>query len=266
MHGSGQRLAVVTGAASGIGAAVARRLVDDGWRVIGWDRRPCDADGVTGRQVDVRDYDQVAVAAAEVERADLLVNSAGIGGRGFASELAPAAWERVIGVNLTGTYYCCRAMFPALRRAGGLVVNIASVAAHLAMVEGAAYCSSKAGVAMLTEVLGVEWAAQNIRVIAVSPGYVRTPLVMDGIHRNLLDEETIVRGTPQRRLAEPAEVAELIRALAADELRYLTATTVRFDGGWTASGGYQPHLAGDLLPALDDPPPTRDRAGATARD
>ncbi|MEU4563481.1 SDR family oxidoreductase [Actinoplanes sp. NPDC023936] len=231
--------AVVTGAASGIGAAVAARLRAAGWQVVGWDRRPGD-DGLTWRQVDVRDHEQVAAAAADIGRADLLVNSAGVGGRGPAEELAPRAWEKVIGVNLSGTYYCCRALFPALREAGGLVVNIASVAAHQAMVERAAYCSSKAGVVMLTEVLGIEWARHGIRVVAISPGYVRTPLVADGFDRRLLDEEAIIRATPQRRLAEPSEVAELIHTMTGRDLGFLTATTVRFDGGWTASGGYQP--------------------------
>ena len=248
------RRAVVTGSSSGIGAAVAERLLRAGWAVTGWDRQkpengparqaPETAPGAHGtegasvdwREVDVRDADAVHTAAAEVPEADLLVNSAGVGAIAPSAELRARTWDRVIGVNLSGTFHCSQALLPALSTRGGLVVNIASVMAHRAVPGRAAYCASKAGVVMLTEVLGVEWAEHGVRVLAVSPGYVRTPLVEKGLTGGGLDESAITARTPLGRLAEPAEVADLVLDLAGERFGYMTATTVRFDGGWVADG------------------------------
>lgn len=232
-----QRHAVVTGSSSGIGAAVADHLLRDGWTVTGWDRKPGDDTGVDWREVDVSDATAVDAAAAELPDVDLLVNSAGVGAIAASARLRPATWERVIGVNLSGTFYCAQALFPALSAgAGGVVVNMASVMAHRAVPGRAAYCASKAGVVMLTEVLGVEWAAHGVRVVAISPGYVRTPLVAKGFDNGNLDEAAINARTPLGRLAEPAEIADLVSDLASPRFAYLTATTLRFDGGWTADG------------------------------
>ncbi|MFF0740140.1 SDR family NAD(P)-dependent oxidoreductase [Streptomyces sp. NPDC004111] len=233
---SGQRRAVVTGAASGIGAAVAERLAEAGWAVTGWDREPGTAPGIDWHAVDVRDADAVQAAADAAGETDLLVNSAGVGAIAPSAALRPKTWERVLGVNLSGTFYCAQALFPALSARGGLVVNVASVMAHRAVPGRAAYCASKAGVVMLTEVLGVEWAPQGVRVLAVSPAYVRTPLVEKGFANGNLDEAAIAARTPLGRLATPGEVADLVLDLTGDRYAYMTATTLRFDGGWVADG------------------------------
>ncbi|AKN73262.1 hypothetical protein QR97_29005 [Streptomyces sp. PBH53] len=234
---SRQRHAVVTGSSSGIGAAVAARLAGAGWAVTGWDRRAGDGTGLADwRRVDVSDAESVQAAAREVTETDLLVNSAGVGAIAPSAELKPRTWERVLGVNLSGTFYCAQALFPALSARRGLVVNLASVMAHRAVPGRAAYCASKAGVVMLTETLGVEWAEHGVRVVAVSPGYVRTPLVAEGFANGNLDEAAIAARTPLGRLAEPEEIADLVLTLTGAPFAYLTATTLRFDGGWTADG------------------------------
>ncbi|MDX3311417.1 SDR family NAD(P)-dependent oxidoreductase [Streptomyces sp. NPDC054884] len=233
---SEQRRAVVTGAASGIGAAVAGRLLRAGWAVTGWDRRSGTDSGIDWHTVDVRDAEAVHAAAEAVPEADLLVNSAGVGAIAPSAELRPKTWERVLGVNLSGTFYCAQALFPALAARGGLVVNVASVMAHRAVPGRAAYCASKAGVVMLTEVLGVEWAEHGVRVLAVSPAYVRTPLVEKGFENGNLDEAAIAARTPLGRLATPDEVADLVLDLTGDRFAYMTASTLRFDGGWVADG------------------------------
>jgi NAD(P)-dependent dehydrogenase (short-subunit alcohol dehydrogenase family) len=227
---------VVTGAASGIGAAVAERLVRAGWAVTGWDREPGTATGIDWYTVDVRDAAAVNAAAEGVSEADLLVNSAGVGAIAPSAELRPQTWDRVVAVNLSGTFYCAQALFPALASCGGLVVNVASIMAHRAVPGRAAYCASKAGVVMLTEVLGVEWAEHGVRVLAVSPAYVRTPLVQKGIENGNLDEAAIAARTPLGRLATPSEVAEIVLNLTGDQFAYMTASTLRFDGGWVADG------------------------------
>lgn len=226
------KTAVVTGAGSGIGEAIARRLLADGWSVLGWDRRPGELEGVTWRQVDVTEHEQVMTAAGELDSVDVLVNCAGVGGIHPAAELPHTAWQRIIGVNLSGAFSCCQALFPALSAGGGLVVNLASVMAHRATPGRAAYSASKAGLVMLTEVLGLEWAEHGIRVVAVSPGYTNTPLVRKAIANGNLDEERLVAEIALRRLAEPDEVAEVVHDLASGRLAYLTATTIRLDGGW----------------------------------
>lgn len=226
----------MTGAASGIGAAVAGRLLRAGWAVTGWDRRSGTDSGIDWHTVDVRDAEAVHAAAEAVPEADLLVNSAGVGAIAPSAELRPKTWERVLGVNLSGTFYCAQALFPALAARGGLVVNVASVMAHRAVPGRAAYCASKAGVVMLTEVLGVEWAEHGVRVLAVSPAYVRTPLVEKGFENGNLDEAAIAARTPLGRLATPDEVADLVLDLTGDRFAYMTASTLRFDGGWVADG------------------------------
>ena len=120
------QIAVVTGAASGIGRACADRLVSTGWSVIGWDLKPGTNTGVGWRTVDVADWASVSDAAADIREADLLINSAGVSARAPASEMSVADWDRVIAVDLSGTFYCCRYLHPALSLRQGTVVNIAS--------------------------------------------------------------------------------------------------------------------------------------------
>lgn len=247
----GTRHAVVTGSSSGIGAAVTERLLKDGWRVTGWDRvapdpaAPGHRPEFGYREVNVADPESVQAAAAAVTGCDLLVNSAGVGGISDSATMSAAAWNRVVGVNLSGTFFCCQALFPALRASSGLVVNMASVMAHQAEPRRAAYCAAKAGVVMLTEVLGVEWAPQGVRTVAVSPGYVRTALVDRGLRNGNLDEGLIEARTPLGRLAAPDEVADLVHVLASGTFSYLTASTIRFDGGWVAGGGFPRTEQGD---------------------
>ncbi len=147
-------------------------------------------------------------------------------------------WDRVIATNLSGTFYVSQALHPALSRAGGLVVNLASVTAHRAGRGRAAYATSKAAIRMLTEVLGLEWAEDGIRVVALSPSYVRTPMVERALAAGGLDEAAIVRRTPQGRLLDPAEVAAVIHELTGATFAAVTGSTIRVDGGWTANGDY----------------------------
>lgn len=233
-----ERVAVVTGAASGIGAACARLLVSDGWSVIGWDLAPGDSTAVQWRVVDVSDPAAVRAAAGDVPEARLLVNSAGIADQASAAEMRPDQWSRVLDVDLSGTFFACQALYPALCTGGGTIVNVASIAGHRAFAGRANYCAAKAGVVALTEVLGLEWAADGIRVLAVSPGYVATELVSAGIQAGWISEAAITARTPMARLAAADEIARAIVALAGDAFSFATGTTVIVDGGWCANGGF----------------------------
>jgi NAD(P)-dependent dehydrogenase (short-subunit alcohol dehydrogenase family) len=232
------RVGVVTGAASGIGHSCVQRLKADGWSVVGWDIDPGGDPDVAWQQVDVGDFESVAGAAAKVPTVSLLVNSAGISARAPAAEMQPDQWDRVVRIDLTGTFYCCRALHDALVRGRGTIVNIASIAAHRSFAGRANYCAAKAGVVALTEVLGLEWASEGVRVIAVSPGFTATPMMVAGIEGGHIDERPLLERTPQRRVAPPDELAEAIVALAGDSFAYLTGQTVIIDGGWCANGGF----------------------------
>ena len=232
------RTAVVTGASSGIGMACASKLIADGWSVIGWDLSDPVVEGVVGDRVDVSDPESVRAAAAKLPKLDLLINSAGISDRAPAAEMAVEQWRRVIDVDLSGTFWCAQALHPALAAAGGVVVNVASIAGHRSFAGRANYCAAKAGVVALTEVLGVEWAPDGIRVLAVSPGFVATEMVEAGIEGGWISEDAILARTPLGRLATPEETAAAIVALSGSAFTYATGSTVVLDGGWLANGGF----------------------------
>jgi NAD(P)-dependent dehydrogenase (short-subunit alcohol dehydrogenase family) len=231
-------VAVITGASGGIGQALVEHLKRDDWMIIGWDLQPRDDPDVTWAEVDVGDVESVRAAAATVPVASLLVNCAGISDRAPAAAMRPEQWERVVRVDLTGTFYCCQALYPALVRGKGTVVNLASIAAHRSFVGRANYCAAKAGVVALTEVLGLEWASEGIRVVAISPGYVATPMMDAGIAAGQIDVELMLGRTPQKRAATPQEIAAAIVALAGSEFAFMTGQTAIVDGGWCANGGF----------------------------
>ena len=144
-------------------------------------------------------------------------------------------WARVVAVDLNGSFFCAQALFPALVAAGGVVVNVASTRAYRPAPGRSAYAAAKAGVVMLTQSLGLEWAPHGVRVVAIAPGYVRTPLVQSLLEDGGLRSDVILERTPLGRMAEPEEIAGLVIALASPAFAFMTATTLIFDGGWLAN-------------------------------
>ncbi len=223
-----QRTAIVTGGASGIGRECVRQLRADGWRAVVWDRSEQDG----GVAVNVADYASVAAAAEQLDGIDLLINAAGIaGGREPVADKAPAEWDNVLAVNLNGTFYCAHALYPQLRLRRGVIVNIASVAGLVMMKGRAHYAVSKAAVATLTRSLANEWATDGIRVIAISPGYVKTPMVKHSIDSGELSEPKLAALHPMNRLASTEEIAGAIIALSKPPFLFMTGAIVEIDGG-----------------------------------
>jgi 3-oxoacyl-[acyl-carrier protein] reductase len=248
------RVAVVTGAGRGLGAAIASELAGAGMSVVVADRDEALARdsaarlSAAGRRataavVDVSDAERVRALfegiAAEHGRLDVLVNSAGVGAVAPSHSLGLDVWSRTLAINLTGTFLCAQAAARLMRPAGrGVIVNIGSVFAATGMPMRAAYAASKHGVVGLTKVLATEWARDGVRVVAVDPAYVRTAL--DDADRRDGDytEADIARRTPMGRYAEPAEVARVVAFVASDEASFITGSQIAVDGGWLGYGGW----------------------------
>ena len=249
-------VAIVTGAAEGIGWATAQQLAHAGWTVALFDLTP---DAVTERAkalgaqhsgwtCDVSDAVAVQQRVAEVVarhgRIDGLVNNAGI-----ADQTAPtlqqdiAAFDRVLSVHLRGAFLMSQQVIAQMSRQPrdasgnrGAVVNIGSIASTGGIPGRNAYCAAKAGVLGMTRALASEWARRGIRVNAVAPGYVKTALVASLAERGAIDAQAIARRTPLGRMASPEEIAQVIAFLASPLASYITGAVLPVDGGWTALG------------------------------
>lgn len=231
------RTAVVVGASrGGIGSAVARELQDAGAEVhiTGVEPAPAaeDADRFPYTQLDVTDTDAVRAFAARLPSVDILVNCAAITRRG--EEMAPEFFSHVLDVNLTGTFRCAEAMHPALRAAGGAVVNIASMYSRFGSPRNPAYGSSKAGVEQLTKSLAIAWAVDGIRVNAVAPGFI----VTEQSARARQDPAFVARvqdRTPMARWGQPEDVTGAVLFLASPASGFMTGTCLRVDGGYSVA-------------------------------
>lgn len=232
------RRCLVTGGASGIGAAMVRRFTADGARVAVLDLQPAPGADLAV-QADVADHAQVRDAVDRIAREwggiDVLLNNAGISDRQPCLEVTPDSWERTIAVNLTGAFFVAQAVARVMRQAagGGVIVNTASVSGFVGMPNYVAYNVSKAGMIEMTRTMALE-LAPDIRVNAICPGYVLTDM-----QRREYTEAEIERcaaGLPLRRLGTPEEVAALAAFLASAEATYATGQMFVIDGGETAGG------------------------------
>ena len=241
------KVALVTGAASGIGRATARRLADEGAAVLVADIDEAGLaetlsmlpdDRSASLRLDVGDagncQEAVDACVQRFGKLDVLCNIAGIPLCEHVTEITDAQWQRQLDVNLSGVFYMTRAALPELEKTGGNVLNMSSSAGLVGQAYNSAYCATKAGVLMFTKSLALEYAHRGVRANAVCPGMVKTPLtanfnVPEGAEMSLMARlSSLLEG------AEPEEIAAAIAYLASDEARFVTGAALPIDGAQTA--------------------------------
>lgn len=241
---------VITGAGRGLGLGMARRFgqaradvviaeVDPQTGSSAADTLRSEGLSASFEPLDVRDAAQsmalVEKVVAERGRIDVWVNNAGVAHKGPAETISGEQWAESIAVMLSGAFYCAQAVGRHMLAQGrGVIVNVASVGAYQYIEGRVAYSVPKAGLVMLTEALGIEWARRGVRVVGIAPGVVMTDLVRKGIAEGTASVEAYERRTPMHRLGTIEEIAEAVLFLASDEASYVVGETMRVDGGWVA--------------------------------
>lgn len=250
---TGPRVVVVTGAASGIGAAIARRFIAGGDQValidLAADRLDAFATELRTRArpfvCNVTDAEAVTATLGSIARTmgpiDVLINNAAIADTFKpASQQSFADLDSVMDVNLTGPFLCVRAALPHMRRGRGVIINLGSIVAWVPMAPRHAYGASKAGLEIFTRCLAAELGPQGLRTATLGPGYIRTPGVAALEKGALVDSAAIRARVPLGDMGQPQDIAEGAWFLASDAASYVNGSTLMVDGGWSAYDGYAP--------------------------
>lgn len=255
------RVALVTGAASGLGLATAKAFAREGARVVINDLREDAAhetalslgEGHSGVGGDVADEASVKTMVQAVVdrygRIDILVNNAGVPDNFVPTiDQTLGHWQRLIDIHLTGTYLVSKTAAPhMIAQRSGVILNLNSIAGVIGLPVRTAYSAAKAGIGMLTRVLGCEWGPHNVRVNAVAPGYMLTPLSEKLIAEGKIDVKRINRRTPMGKMGTAEDIAEAMVFLASDRAKFINAVTLPVDGGYCAWGA-----PSDAYPLEDD--------------
>jgi meso-butanediol dehydrogenase / (S,S)-butanediol dehydrogenase / diacetyl reductase len=247
------RVALVTGASSGIGAAISGGLSREGAAVMlaardaDRGKKILDSVRAAGSRAELMSGDLtdagfcsqlVAGAIQTFGRLDIVVNNAGIIYRGTAVDTPDDVWRRSMAVNVDAVFFVSRAAVPAMRASGGSIINMASTVALVGSQNLAAYCATKGAVLQLTRAMALDHAREHIRVNAVCPGAVDTPLLVSGYERLGLGPNEVLQANaeaiPQGRIARAEEVADLVVFLASDRAQHITGAAISIDGGYTA--------------------------------
>lgn len=240
------KIALVTGGASGIGAATARELARAGAHVLIADLNLAAAESLAAEltnakavAMDVTDAASIAAAFANISKLDILVNNAGIGLVGDITRTSEEDFNRVMRVNVNSVFLVTQAAFPLLLAAHGSIVNIGSVAASVGVKQRFAYCASKGAVLAMTRQIAVDYP-KELRINCIAPGTVQTPFVegyLDKYHAHEKEKirAELVARQPIGRLGTPEDIASLVRYLCSREAEFINGALIPIDGGWTAA-------------------------------
>jgi len=240
--------AIITGGASGMGAATAREFVDAGGYAFIVDQNEelalkvaMESEAITALVGDVSDSsfcNQVVQTVLDQKgRLDVLVNAAGIILRADALGTSDEAWQKMFNVNVNGVFFMCRAAIkPMLDQGKGAIVNFGSIWGDVGAAGVLAYCASKGAVHQITRAMALDYVEKGIRINAVCPGEVNTPMLRSGRSQapTKADMEALAKSVPMKRLAEPEEIARVVCFLASDAASYMTGAMVPVDAGYTA--------------------------------
>jgi meso-butanediol dehydrogenase/(S,S)-butanediol dehydrogenase/diacetyl reductase len=244
-----EKRVLVTGAGSGIGRATAVAFASEGAHVLLADingeglEETLKVIGNTSGNMFSREFDAakrqacfrlVEEGVPKLGGLDILCNIAGLAQSKHFTEYTEADWQAMLGVNLSGVFYLCQAALPALLDSGGNIVNMASSAGLTGQAYQASYCATKGGVVMLSKALAMEYAKRGVRVNALCPGSVNTPLIENYVVPEGIDYALLKRLFPLLATAQPEEVASAVLYLASNEARYITGVALPIDGGQTA--------------------------------
>ena len=227
------KVAIVTGAASGIGLAIAQKFLAEGAKVIALDLGS--TEGFESIICDISNHEAIEKAVAEVKekfgRVDILINNAGIYPFKNFTEMTEADWDKVLGVNLKGTFMLTQAAAKVMPD-GGKIVNISSIASLVGFEGLTHYCASKGGINGWTRALALELAPRKINVNAVAPGAIETPGLNVGLNEE--SKKGFLTLIPWQRIGQPEDIANATAFLASSEADYITGQVLVVDGGWTA--------------------------------
>ncbi len=237
------KVAIVTGASSGIGRAIAEKFTKEGARVIYSDINAPEGfektDSVLFVKCDVSKSEEVETlidkAIDHFGRIDIMVNNAGIGGLGGVLDVTDENWDKTIGINLSGVMYGMRAAANKMKEAGikGVIINMSSILGSVGFNGAIAYCAAKGGIVQLTHAGSLDLAQYQIRVNAIAPGFIETNMTKD-ILKNEQFNQLVTGSTPLGYVGEPDDIANAAVYLASDEAKYVTGNILYVDGGWTA--------------------------------
>lgn len=230
------KIALITGGSKGIGRAIAQMFIKEGAKVIVFDIEKPDYE-VEFYQVDIGKEEQIEKAFGQIKQLDILVNNAGVYFQASVEETSKEQLDKIVDINLKGTYLMSKYAIPIIRKTKGNIINISSGLGVVPEPESPAYCSTKAAIIMLTKCMAQEYASEGLRINAILPGPIDTPLLRNAFSSEKEIEE-YAKLNPMKRIGRPEDVANVAVFLASDEASYVTGGLYSVDGGESTSSVY----------------------------
>lgn len=231
-----KKIALITGGTKGIGKAIAQRFIKEGAKVIVFDIEKPDYE-VEFHKVDISKEEEIKIAFKQIKTLDILVNNAGIYFQASVEETNREQLDKIFDTNLKGTYLMCKYALPIIKKNKGNIINISSALGVVPEPESPAYCSTKAGIIMLTKCMAQEYASLGVRVNIVLPGPIDTPLLRKAF-KSKKEINEYAKLNPMKKIGKAEDVANVVLFLASEEASYVTGASYSVDGGESSSSLY----------------------------